>query len=407
LLDIRILIVDDQPRRYDRFINELRLIDIGRESVDIATSCADARDRFARNEYDLLILDILVPLNPEDEESPQNAIDLLFEIREGELTSRVPQILGVTADRSAAGTALTQFEDWCWTVLDYSRSTDDWMRRALNCVVFVKSKSAGSASCSSNADVAIVCALQNPELSEVLKLPWNWKPPRPLNDTIFVHDGWFELGGRIYSVVATCLQRMGMVATALTTNTLIERLQPKIVAMTGICAGVRGKVNLGDVLFADPAWDFQSGKWDGGTGRFLQRPHHIPAPTKVRSHIQQLRADNVALEGIWMGFPGTKPAVSRILPGPLASGSAVLSDGVIIGDVRNQHQELIGIEMEIYGLYAAAYSASDPQPAYIALKGVCDFADPDKEDGYQEYAAYASAQVLRILLERYADRLTV
>lgn len=108
-----------------------------------------------------------------------------------------------------------------------------------------------------------------------------------------------------------------------------------------------------------------------------------------------------------MGFPGTKPGVSRILPGPLASGSAVLSDGVIIGDVRNQHQELIGIEMEIYGLYAAAYSASDPQPAYIALKGVCDFADPDKEDGYQEYAAYASAQVLRILLERYADRLTV
>ncbi|TPW26489.1 hypothetical protein FJU08_22200 [Martelella alba] len=403
---MRILIVDDQPRRYDRFINELQNLEIDRGFIDIVSSCADARDRFKRNEYDLLILDIMVPLNPEDEVNSQNAIDLLFEIREGEITSKVPHILGVTADRSAAASALTQFEDWCWTVLDYSRSTDDWMRRALNCVVFVKRKSSDQTSASASADIAIVCALENPELSEVLKLPWNWKLPRPLTDTIFVHDGSLEVDDRIYSVVATSSQRMGMVATALTTNTLIEHLQPKIVAMTGICAGVRGRVNLGDVLFADPAWDFQSGKWDGEPGRFLQRPHHIPAPTKVRSHIQQLRADRAALEAIWTGFQGTKPAVSRVLLGPLASGSAVLADGVTIADVRNQHQELIGIEMEIYGLYAAAYSASHPQPAYIALKGVCDFADQDKEDGYQEYAAYASAQVLRILLERYADRLT-
>jgi len=62
--------------------------------------------------------------------------------------------------------------------------------------------------------------------------------------------------------------------------------------------------------------------------------------------------------------------------------------------------------MEIYGLYAAAHGASYPQPTFLALKGVCDFADPEKADGYQEYAAYSSAQVLRLLLERYVDRLT-
>lgn len=402
---MRILIVDDQPKRYDRFIQELKDIDIARDCIDIVTSCFDARERFARTEYDLLILDILVPLNPEDDEKAQNAIDLLFEIREGELTHRIPHVLGVTADRNAAGAALEQFEDWCWTVLDYSHSTDEWWRRAINCVLFIKSKTGKQQDGSSSLDVAVVCALEVPELSEILKLPWNWKPPRPLNDTIFIHEGSFDVSGKIYNVGAICLPRMGMVATALAANTIIERTKPKLIAMTGICAGVRGKVNLGDVLFADPAWDFQSGKWDGETGRFLYRPHHIPAPTKIRSHIQQLRREKSALEAIWASFPGTKPAVSRILPGPLASGSAVLSDGVIINDVRTQHQELIGIEMEIYGLYAAAYGASHPQPMYLALKGVCDFADPDKADGYQEYAAYSSAQVLRLLLESYADRL--
>ncbi|EKF59792.1 hypothetical protein QWE_09440 [Agrobacterium albertimagni AOL15] len=403
---MRILIVDDQPRRYDRFIQELKLIGVERDTVDIVTSCADARAKLSGGEYSLIMLDILIPLNPEDEEDPQNAIDLLFEIREGELIANVPHVLGVTADRQAAGGALKQFEEWCWTVLDYSRSTDEWMRRAINCVAFVRSKSVHVAKPVERVDVAIVCALETPELSEVLKLPWNWSASRPLDDTIFIHEGWFEVGARRYSVVATCLPRMGMVATALATNTIIQQLEPKLVAMTGICAGVRGKVQLGDVLFADPAWDFQSGKWDGETGRFLHRPHHIPAPTKVRAHVQQLRSDRAALEAIWAAFSGKKPDVSRIMPGPLASGSAVLSDGIIINDVRNQHQELIGIEMEIYGLYAAAYGASEPQPSYIALKGVCDFADPDKADGYQEYAAYSSAQVLRLLLERYADRLT-
>ncbi len=402
---MRILIVDDQPRRYDRFMLELNAIEIKRGSVDLVTSCSDARDRLAKHEYDLLILDILVPFRPEDTEDVQNAIDLLFEIREGGITSKIPYILGITADRMAAGSALSQFEDWCWTVLDYSSSSDDWMHRALNCVTFVRAMSREPNRAPSGVDIVIICALEHPELAEVLKLPWNWKPPRPLNDTIFVYDGHFDSGDTTYRVCAVCLPRMGMVATALAANTLIECLRPRLIAMTGICAGVRGKVNLGDILFADPAWDFQSGKWDGKTGRFLFRPHYIPAPTKVRSHILQLRADKTALETIRTGFAGTKPDVSKIVPGPLASGSAVLSDGVIINDVREQHQELIGIEMEIYGLYAAAHSASSPQPTFLALKGVCDFADPDKADGYQDYAAYSSAQVLRLLFERYADRL--
>ena len=61
--------------------------------------------------------------------------------------------------------------------------------------------------------------------------------------------------------------------------------------------------------------------------------------------------------------------------------------------------------MEIYGLYAAAHAATAPRPQFMALKGVCDFADPDKESGQQKYAAYASANVFRLLMERYGRRL--
>jgi nucleoside phosphorylase len=69
------------------------------------------------------------------------------------------------------------------------------------------------------------------------------------------------------------------------------------------------------------------------------------------------------------------------------------------------HRELIGVEMEIYGLYAAANNSSNPRPKVFALKSVCDFADSEKDDKAHKYAAYTSARVLEALMERYAERL--
>ena len=225
---------------------------------------------------------------------------------------------------------------------------------------------------------------------------------------MFVRDGHVEVDGQTLSVCVTAVNRMGMVATALRASSLIETLRPRLLAMTGICAGVRGKVRIGDVLFADPAWDFQSGRRvrEHGNPRLAIRPHHLPAPQRIRSLFEQLRDDRDALARMVADFPGDAPAISRIVPGPVASGSAVLADGEIIQEIKDeQHQELTGVDMEIYGLYAAAHSADSTQPLFFALKGVCDYADPDKEDVDQHYAAYASARVLQLLIERYGRQL--
>jgi nucleoside phosphorylase len=93
--------------------------------------------------------------------------------------------------------------------------------------------------------------------------------------------------------------------------------------------------------------------------------------------------------------------------GKVTKASAVLADGDVIQEIKSQQRDLIGVEMEIYGMYAAAHSASSPQPRAFALKSVCDFADPDKKDKAQRYAAYASANVLRLLMERFGSRLLV
>ena len=198
-----------------------------------------------------------------------------------------------------------------------------------------------------------------------------------------------------------------MVTTAILSAKLISLLRPKLIVMCGICAGVRQKVRLGDVLLADPAWDFQSGKRvkDEGNSSFSMAPHQLSVPAIVRTCVQQLQTDRTSLATMSASFGTDMPGISQIIVGPVASGSAVLADGEVIQEIKSQHRELIGVEMEVYGLYAAAEAASSPKPKAFALKAVCDFADPDKQDGVQRYAAFASANVLRLLLEKFGHRL--
>jgi hypothetical protein len=57
-------------------------------------------------------------------------------------------------------------------------------------------------------------------------------------------------------------------------------------------------------------------------------------------------------------------------------------------------------------LFAAAASADDPAPVAMILKSVCDFADPDKDDDFQAYAAYTSANLLWAFLKQYMNELS-
>ena len=401
---MKILVVDDEPRRYERLFLALAAASIPRSCIDVVQCTADARDKMAKVHYDLLLLDILIPFRVEEGANVCHSLDLLTEIQNDDTLQRPGYILGITADMEITKEVRSLFADWTWTVLEYSSSNDEWINRTLNCAAFINKDASEE---KSTVDVAILCALANPELEEVLRLPWHWSSPRPIDDCIFVRDGYLECEGQRLTVCATSAPRMGMVSSALTASSLINLLKPRLIVMSGICAGVRGKVKMGDVLFADPAWDFQSGKRvrNDQNSQFAMRPHQIPAPHKIRRHMEQIRDDRKTLAELSGAFDGNAPGITRVMLGPIASGSAVLADGEVVKEIRAQHQELIGIEMEIYGMYAAAHAASAPQPKFFAAKGVCDFADPDKEDDNQRYAAYASANVVRLLLERYGQRL--
>jgi nucleoside phosphorylase len=290
-------------------------------------------------------------------------------------------------------------------VIQYEHSCTDWIQKIENCVRYLKEKNNVDQPKSYDFDLAIICALDEPELSEVLKLDWNWSLPKPIDDNTFIYEGSVLLNGRPIKISATHASRMGMVATAIKTASIINILRPRLVVMTGICGGVKKHTNYGDVIFAECAWDYQSGKLkrEDGQSVFEVSPHQLMATTQVRSKMELLKADKKFISEISQDFDGHLITNPKLLLGPIATGAAVVADPVYVNTIVGNNKKVLGIEMEIYGLYSAVENSSNPRPKVFALKSVCDFADAKKDDDYQKYCSYMSANVLRVFIERYGD----
>lgn len=405
---IKILIVDDTLQRYGPAVEQLETEGVPRSSIKMLTSSNEALDELKTNKYDLLVLDILIPAWPDGEPDHQNSLDLLFAVMNDPEVIKPNSIVGITADQNAADEALPEFQENTWTIVSYSAVSEGWVGKIINCVKYLKEKSNSTEPATYDYDLAIVCALPTPELEQITRLPWEWSSSKPMDDTTFFKEGAVCVDGKTYKVAALHATRMGMVSSAVTVTKVIHKLRPKVLAMTGICAGHKSKAKLGDVLVVDPAWDFQSGKISsvGGKPKMEFSPHQIPISAFLRSRFEQLANDRQLVSDITSEFGSDAPSGFNLRIGPVASGGAVLADGKIIDDVRQlQNRDLLGIEMETYGVYAAAQQSSFPQPKFLALKGVCDYADKDKHDGTQRFAAFASARVLERFVQQFASDL--
>jgi nucleoside phosphorylase len=191
-----------------------------------------------------------------------------------------------------------------------------------------------------------------------------------------------------------------MPSSAALASKMVGLFQPRFLVMLGICAGIKGKANLGDVIVADPTWDYGSGKraQDAeGSPVFLAAPHQKSLDAEVAQVCQDLAKDPKIATGIRAGWTGPLPqGMFGVQIGPMASGAAVLADDENGRLVALQNREVLAIEMEAYAVMAATdYAVRLPnrqKPVGIVIKSVCDFADSSKSDDWQKYAAYTSAR---------------
>lgn len=86
----------------------------------------------------------------------------------------------------------------------------------------------------------------------------------------------------------------------------------------------------------------------------------------------------------------------------MASGDSVIQNAEVINIMIKSHlRQADGLDMEAYGMYYAALQAIAPKPIPICMKAISDFADKEKTDEHQAYAAFISAKFTKYFVENH------
>jgi nucleoside phosphorylase len=94
----------------------------------------------------------------------------------------------------------------------------------------------------------------------------------------------------------------------------------------------------------------------------------------------------------------------KVRSGLIVSGSSVVASDETANEILRRHPGALGLEMEIFAVYTAAYLGLGRKPEYIAIKGVADFADREKTDDSQKLASELAAETFRRILQKWSLR---
>ena len=403
---LEIIIVEDTPAKKRRMFERLRASPNIFGEPDVVANTAEAVKRLKEKCYDLMILDLVIPRDYISDPEEQNAIDLLTKIDSRVKSINKPRhIVSISSSESIRTETLDFYRSRPWGCLRYSESSDQCIDDLENIGRWIHNEVTGGAK-PQLCDVFILTALDDPEMQAVeYELP-DLSPYLPMDANQLVRYCHIESNGRRLKVGLAFSSRMGPVASAILGTKAIEHLKPSLIVMPGICGGIAKNALIGDVIAADPTWDWQSGKYiDATDADFEFAPHQLHISTEMRNALLLIKKDTSFWQTLASDALTQKVALPKLLTGPLATGASVIANEKITRQIKEkQNKNVVGVDMESYAVYAAA-SAAGRHIEVISLKSVCDKADTEKNDQYQAYAAKISAKVTIHFLKKYGDPL--
>ena len=402
---IEILVVDDESQKRSSIAGVLLEMESSLPiRVTEAATAFDAISAMKSRRFDLLVLDIVLPVRDGESASRAGGMAVLQECRpeSGSVTRRTRRpnfVIGLTQFEDIRSEVGADFADAFSVVLQWSPSSTEWADAMRNYVA-IAARALGEGAVEYDSDVLILTALQSPELDAVKRFVPSWEAIEYRDDPTLYLEAQVEGVEGSVRVIACSAVEPGMAHSAALCSKAVQRFRPRLVLMSGIAAGFVGA--LGDVLVADLLWDYGSGKLlesEPGQVRFLPNPRPIPVPPVVRNRIVELLSDGKLLATVQSEWQGESQKTQLgFQVGPIACGAAVVEATSVVDDITYGQRKAIGLEMEGYGIAVAVSQAAAPRPLFGLIKSVCDFGVHPKRDAAQAYAAYTSAAVTLALV---------
>ena len=411
---MRILIIHDRPD----IAAELQRI--AQETVGttaetgIAEDVLSARDRLKSRFYDLVVVDLTLPIKQgKATPSLEYTQILLDEIFDGAEVRTPADVLGISKDPSVLKVVQTNIgqhlmgcleEDSAGTWKEAFKAKVQYLMRARTARRLV-------ANSSHDLDVVLVTALDKEAhpYSGFLELS-------PSEEFKGSKDFTFsDKSGRMRRGILHSIGQAGQSACGSATQALLTQFRPKLIMLTGFCGGVEVRVNFGDLVafVASSAWDY--GKWEeieGSDGEkttvFRPRPMALNCPENgIREVVREMMAETYqpqadALAAVVKASGGKITEWKLRLRGA-GSGSAVVTSGETLNSIIDRDEDIWAIDMESYAFYHACRYTPVLAPDFICLKAVADHCNGEKDSNYHAPCSAISAHFAHEIITRRYD----
>ena len=369
---MRVLAIEDDKVKSLKLERLARAIDANTKFVE-CPNISDAFRHLQSSKYDLIILDLMLPMVSGG--TPVDVSNEFVQVISKSALNGFTNIVALTAYEELFRSHEQSFAEAGIFLVHYDSESDSWEATVRS---LLKRSAARP-----RADFLVMCALELERNA--------FESTRALVASPKTENGFdvrrIRIGENIGSAIL--LPRSGLVNAAAVTASAIERYHPKLVAMSGICAGVRSRSKLGQVLVCDTCWEYQVGKY---TARgFECEPYQTKIPERVRQKLTAICRSEKSEELIrGSRMPRVvEPTTPKMAT--MVSGSSVIADEKVRKKICEQHRKIDGVEMELSAVFRAV-DLLDSSIIVIGAKSVADYGDKRKDDGIQEIAALAAAR---------------
>lgn len=396
---MKVLIVEDSEVKAATMTASVEAGGIHSDDVRIVPDAVSAREAISSGgPFDLVLLDLQIPNRFGDKANRVGGTELIRWMAREPGTRMCPHILAVTGFDLEEEASLSLTNNGI-SVLKAEPSQDGWKAHITGLVKRIAGVAVSPAQAEqAQSPWAVLLTAVDVEYDQAKRVFGIAGAGETIGNVVWHRASVQTKQGQRQVVVAKATH-MGMPAAAILALKAIQLWRPRLIMQVGICAGVKGEVEMGDLIIPETCWDWGSGKL-GADGMLKPAPHTIEVVEIVRALVAS--ASEAAPLAQWMAeWASHKPtSVPRARLLPAASGAAVVAHEPTVAALAGPNRKLAGIDMENYGLYyAAANSGESHPPRWCAVKSVVDFADAQKGDLYHHYGAHMAARFARWLIE--------
>ncbi len=403
---IKILIMDDNADKINRIISVLTgMCMVSANNIDIARSLNSGRKKLSENFYDLLLLDLVLPVDDDEPIEPGKSENFIDELSRIGRFKKPVYVIGLSQYEDKVVANTVKYENKLWKLIHYNLQKDDWeqiLQNAVEAILSTKEQLLTSLLNKNKYDIGIVCALSEEfeQMKKASRLEWKKVNVKGTSNDFFAANLRTEVGHTL-KIIAARNNMPGMQAASVMASCMFSLFNIESLFMTGICAGFKKEgedsIDFGDIFIAESEYDYGSGKLceseDGSY--FKKNPKMIECDFdlkgKINTFIEEKHPENLISRALGKENLDLMKKVPSIHFKLGACGSYVVANKGFMKDLLKENQKLRGLDMEGYGLYMTSHILGKK---CLMIKSISDFADSNKGDTYHKMCSYSSAWFL-------------